>query len=321
MLYVIVTKSSKEMSDYKWYLIHQLTWAYLFDVYLGLWKPVPLWPFYVGYSVGVFGGSVGTNFTVILQLSLLVVNAIGMGFSIYISVLHRYMQASPFSTMYKLYSKVDLRIKLYIIVFAFLLFVFLYPVIYIMPNQQILRQNLSARFPVIQRLVNQEPSFFGYDSELNNNQSIIYMLVLTLSLFVVVTTIVILYFNFLRILRKNKPQLSSGTYKMQVMLLRTLFIQIGLAGLLLLLPVTILLFLVFFGVPWVSGVSLVAFTITGTHAIADFFVLSYFIKSYRQYVKELINKVRKRFGAKIEPMPAQLFATSSGVPSSIHLIE
>uniref|UniRef100_A0A7E4W0X1 Transmembrane protein n=1 Tax=Panagrellus redivivus TaxID=6233 RepID=A0A7E4W0X1_PANRE len=111
MLYMIITKSSKEMSGYKWYLVHQLTWSYLFDAYLSIWKPVPLWPFYIAYSAGVFSGL--TEYASVVQLIGLTVVAIGMGFSIYVSMFHRYVQVSPFSKFHAIYEKLKYRIPTY----------------------------------------------------------------------------------------------------------------------------------------------------------------------------------------------------------------
>ena len=52
IIYVIVKKSSREMGAYKWYLVHQMCWIFLFDLHMYVWKPIPLWPFYLIYSGG-----------------------------------------------------------------------------------------------------------------------------------------------------------------------------------------------------------------------------------------------------------------------------
>uniref|UniRef100_A0A7E4ZQ06 Serpentine receptor class gamma n=1 Tax=Panagrellus redivivus TaxID=6233 RepID=A0A7E4ZQ06_PANRE len=212
MLYMIITKSSKEMHGYKWYLIHQLTWSYIFDVYLGLWKPVPLWPFYTAYSAGVFSDI--SDEYIPIQLLFLIINAIGMGFAVYISGMHRYMQASPFSRMYDIYSNPFYRMAIYISGLVLVLSVLCIPTLYFLPNQTILKASLAERYPVMKNLVKTHPSMIGYDPLLDNNASVTFVLILISVLLLVALSIVILHFNFLRILRKNKQR--SSTYEMQV---------------------------------------------------------------------------------------------------------
>ena len=61
VIYVIVKKSIYEMGEYKWYLVHQMCWIFLFDLHMFTWKPVPLWPFYLIYSAG-FWRSVSSKY-------------------------------------------------------------------------------------------------------------------------------------------------------------------------------------------------------------------------------------------------------------------
>uniref|UniRef100_A0A7E4UMJ2 Serpentine receptor class gamma n=1 Tax=Panagrellus redivivus TaxID=6233 RepID=A0A7E4UMJ2_PANRE len=146
MLYMIITKSSKEMSGYKWYLVHQLTWSYVFDVYLCLWKSVPLWPFYTAYSAGVFSEISEKYFP--LQMLLLVVTSIGVGFGIYISALHRYMQASPFSFLYKIYSILSVRLIAYVFVYVSLMVIVCVPIVRLIPEHSVLKESVSSHHPV-----------------------------------------------------------------------------------------------------------------------------------------------------------------------------
>uniref|UniRef100_A0A7E4WCI1 TLC domain-containing protein n=1 Tax=Panagrellus redivivus TaxID=6233 RepID=A0A7E4WCI1_PANRE len=87
MLYMIITKSPREMSDYKWYLVHQLTWSYMFDLCFGLWKPVPLWPFYIGYSAGMFAKVIGSSVTI----QLLIVIHARLAILIYVQAIFSFM--------------------------------------------------------------------------------------------------------------------------------------------------------------------------------------------------------------------------------------
>uniref|UniRef100_A0A7E4W953 Serpentine Receptor, class H n=1 Tax=Panagrellus redivivus TaxID=6233 RepID=A0A7E4W953_PANRE len=279
--------------DYKWYLVHQLSWSYIFDLYLGLWKPVPFWPFYIGYSAGIFSNSKDNLAKV--QLLIVVVIAVGMGFSVYVSVLHRYVQGSPFSLFYKHYSILWVRMTVYVAIFISLICILCIPLAFTLSLPTELEEALTSKFPQLIRLFELHPSIFGYDTsvlKLSNS----YILLIVFVLIIVAISVTLLYFNFIRILRKNKKHLSAGTYKMQVMLFRTLFIQMFLAGAMLIFPITLCLVLTLFGFRWISSFSLVAISILGMHALADFIVLCYFIKSYREYVKSLYKKLRLKLG-------------------------
>lgn len=48
--FVVLTKSTRAMGDYKYRLLTQLTWSYLFELVKFAWKPVVLWPLKVVFS-------------------------------------------------------------------------------------------------------------------------------------------------------------------------------------------------------------------------------------------------------------------------------
>uniref|UniRef100_A0A7E4VCP9 Serpentine Receptor, class H n=1 Tax=Panagrellus redivivus TaxID=6233 RepID=A0A7E4VCP9_PANRE len=308
MLHMIITKSSKEMSDYKWYLVHQLTWSYIFDVYLGLWKPVPLWPFYIGYSAGIFSNVTANLVT--LQLVILMLIIVGMGLSIYASVVHRYVQASPFSTFYTYYSVLRYRVAFMVILYATVALILCIPVIVTIPSQGELKSALTTNYEIMEALFELHPSIFGYDTAIQK-LSVVYIFVEVLLFVGVILSIILLYLNFLRILRKNRPNLSEATYKMQIMLFRTLFIQLGSAVVLLILPIMLALILTMSGWKQVSSFSLIAISFTGLHAATDFFITTYFIKSYREHVKSLVFKLLRKFGIKISLEQTSVFGPAT----------
>ena len=216
MMYTIVKKSSTEMKGYRIYLIHQLTWSFLFDMYLGGWKPVPLWPFYLGYSVGWYS-SIPKDLS-LLPLVGVTFFSVGMGFSIYISAMHRYMQASPFSKLYDLYTPLINRLFLYTSIFLFLECGLCIPLWMYGPNYDDLRRIIISQAEYMEFFFNEYPSIFGFSPELNGGNTILFMGILIGVLVAVLISVVFLYLNFLRILNKNKKLLSQSTYRMQVSL-------------------------------------------------------------------------------------------------------
>uniref|UniRef100_A0A7E4V0G1 Serpentine Receptor, class H n=1 Tax=Panagrellus redivivus TaxID=6233 RepID=A0A7E4V0G1_PANRE len=315
MLHMIITKSSTEMSGYKWYLVHQLTWSYLFDVYVGLWKVIPLWPFYMGYSSGIFANFNGNSATI--QLILPAVLSVGMGFSIYLSVLYRYVQASPFSQFYKYYNVTAIRAVFYVVIFFGIEAIICIPIVFTLPQQTDFNTAMTSKCPVLIPIFAMHSSVFGYET---TDTVVQYVVLIVFVLVMLSVSIVFLYLNFIRILRKNKQHLSIGTYNMQLMLFRTLFIQIAIFGALLILPITMAFILTLFGMKWMPKFGLIAISILGTHAFVDFCVLSYFIRSYREYVKGCYNKIRQKFGLKVTVAIVTPLgpSTVSELPSRLH---
>ena len=55
LMFVMLTKSTKEMKNYKWQLIYYMTCSYSLDFLLSLWKPITLYPLYITFSYGKNG--------------------------------------------------------------------------------------------------------------------------------------------------------------------------------------------------------------------------------------------------------------------------
>jgi len=51
-VFIILNKSPPQMKMYKYLLLNQLFWSYLFDIHLTIWQPVLLFPFFMSYSDG-----------------------------------------------------------------------------------------------------------------------------------------------------------------------------------------------------------------------------------------------------------------------------
>jgi hypothetical protein len=52
-IYVILIKSTHEMSVYKLLLVDQIIFSYLSDLCQFLWQPILLYPFFMAYSAGI----------------------------------------------------------------------------------------------------------------------------------------------------------------------------------------------------------------------------------------------------------------------------
>ena len=214
MLYIIFKKSTKEMESYKWYLCHQLCWSYLFDLHMSLWKIIPLWPFYMGYSVGIY-----SNFTGRLAYIPFITACffcVGLGISCFLSVLHRYIQAIPMTIWFKLYQIVWIRAGLYGFLFSSIAVGGSLSIAFNIPDLVILKASLVQQNPAFEDLYLMEPSLFGFDPETNGGMSTVFTVVCLLISLIFIVVVTGMYFNFLSLLRKNRFALNKSTYKLQV---------------------------------------------------------------------------------------------------------
>uniref|UniRef100_A0AC35FEG8 Uncharacterized protein n=1 Tax=Panagrolaimus sp. PS1159 TaxID=55785 RepID=A0AC35FEG8_9BILA len=112
--------------------------------------------------------------------------------------------------------------------------------------------------------------------------------------------------------------MSSGTYELQKVLFKTLYIQICFISIILIAPLIISLMLASFGIRWVSTFALYAFMLISVHPFADFITMIYFIKPYRVFVIGLIKSILRKMGIKINTqiMPTAIVSTSMGNSAS-----
>uniref|UniRef100_A0A914PUY5 Uncharacterized protein n=1 Tax=Panagrolaimus davidi TaxID=227884 RepID=A0A914PUY5_9BILA len=210
-----------------------------------------------------------------------------------------------------------LRIFSYFFYFTIVQAGLCYPLYYNSRDTKLLQASIASQNPEVGALFFREPSMFGYDPALNQNQSVTFMGVLILALLILLFAIVILYFNFVRILYKNKNQLSDATYKLQKLLFKALYLQMLLAVILLIIPIGVCLTLAMFGFKWISKFSLFVFMVISTHAIADFAILAYFIKPYRIFILGLFKAFLGKIGFKFNSATLTPILISTQVTSSV----
>ena len=233
MIYVIL-KNSKDIGEYKYFMINQLVWSYLFDVIIGLWKPIPLWPFYMGYSIGFFKSWRGI--WAIVPFYLFLIAAIGMGVAIFMSIVHRYIYIFPHSYIAKRYESVTVKLLFYGFIFIFMESIIMTPVFLSYVDTEVLRKSITSEYPFMEFFFENEPSIFGYNPDLNDQLTVLYMLLILIFLIGIILFCIGMYLNFLRLMKRHRHTVSQITYQMQTTLFKTLFIQIHIAFLFLILP-------------------------------------------------------------------------------------
>lgn len=83
---------------YKWFLLHEITWSYLFDISFCLWVAVPLFPYQCVFSAGVILRQ--TN-PYLMQhvVKFVIACGVGKGYALFIAFLHRNIQSIPTSIL------------------------------------------------------------------------------------------------------------------------------------------------------------------------------------------------------------------------------
>ena len=245
MLYVIL-KNSKEIGEYKYFMIHQLVWSYLFDVLLGTWKPITLWPFYIGFGIGWFRSWRGI--WALVPFYAVVATAVGMGVSIFMSFLHRYINVSPISFLARLYQPFTFKLFFYGFLFILMESMIMIPIFVSYVDVETLQKSITSKYPMMTFFFENEPSIFGYDPVLNNQFTVLYMFCVIFFFIGIVLFCILMYFNFIRLMKKNSFIISHITQQMQLTLFRTLYLQISLVLTLLVIPFLLSIFFAAFGI-------------------------------------------------------------------------
>ena len=139
-----------------------------------------------------------------------------MGFSMYLSGIHRYVQVAPLSWFYQtVYSNLWIRFGIYVLSFI-VTQCMLAPPMYLM---KVPRKNLQdvvlQSAPQLKLFFENEPSLTGYDRSSNQNMTLFTYLLL-IFLFIVLLSMILLALNYIRVLKKNKSFLTAGTLRLQV---------------------------------------------------------------------------------------------------------
>ncbi|KAE9546885.1 hypothetical protein FO519_009902 [Halicephalobus sp. NKZ332] len=287
ILYVIL-KNSKDIGEYKYFMINQLVWSYLFNLLASAWKPVPLWPFYMGFGAGWFRSWKGI--WAVLPFYTEIAIGVGMGVSIFMSAMHRYIYMFPTSQFAKHYESLTFKLLFYGFVLIIIECGAIIPISLFYVDREVLRESITSKYPFMDFFFENEPSIFGYDPALNNQLSVLYAFLILIFLIGIIIFAFLMYLNFIRLMKKNKHTVSQITHQMQMILFKTLFVQLLLVLVFLLIPLLLALFFTAFGIRWTSFLTLVGIMFCSFHPLADFVALIYFIKPYRIFVLNIFRK-------------------------------
>ena len=235
--------------------------------------------------------------------------------------MHRYINVEPNSKIGEILKKIYMKI-VYVIVFLGLVAVVCLPMYLHTEEFEPAKEAVIKRADFMQFFFETFPSTAGYDSAINGNMSTVFMNALLLILIGLLCLTFLLYANFLRLLKKNQSNLGDMVYKMQRMLLKSWSIQVGCAVIFLLMPTAIAFALAVLEVRWAAKFSLLAISITCTHAIVDYIFLHMYVQPYKSYVKEKVTCICCNCGADCKVSGIDSFASgtaNSVVPSQVRV--
>ena len=97
LIYVILFHSAG-MNEYRWYIFNGTVWSYAYGVVIHIWKPVPLFPYFMCYSNGIIKDLLGFQggFVMLILLGVITVNNLVNIFFVFF--IRFYYAAKPGST-------------------------------------------------------------------------------------------------------------------------------------------------------------------------------------------------------------------------------
>ena len=138
-----------------------------------------------------------------------------MGFAIYISAIHRYVQVAPFSWFYRQYNNLYIRFTIYILAFIGIQLAITFPMFLLRVPPEILQEYTLETAPQLEYYFTHESSIAGYRRSVRiKSGSFAYVLIAVFG--VLIISILLLTINYFRIMRKNQNSLEHGVVRCQV---------------------------------------------------------------------------------------------------------
>ncbi|KAH7711057.1 Protein SRI-62 [Aphelenchoides avenae] len=283
MMIYLVLKESKDMGKYRWYLLNEVFWCYLYDVALTVWKPVFLGPLLAGYSQSSIRFSRLGSWLTFAAATIFTVNS---GLALVMACFYRFAQAYPGAFREFFEKKV---VFIYVVVHLVCYAYFLGPTPFAqMWNDDDVRAYLSAYPQQVAELASLNGLWIYRRTTLT--ELFCLSIAICYSLFVVTPIVCLsrlyLHAQVWRLMPQNK-----STYRMQIMLLKALIIQVGVAGAFIIFPMVTIGLTLYTASLKGGPVVTIMIAMTSMHASFDFAILIYFISPYRRASLKLLRKL------------------------------
>ncbi|KAI6219125.1 hypothetical protein M3Y95_01133800 [Aphelenchoides besseyi] len=284
MIFLIV-KKSKQMKKYRFYLLNTVIWCYIYHLIVFINHINPIFPSPCVMFHPIL--PLGQNAAVIM-FYLAFFAIMNLDLSIVWSLFYRFSQAYPGW----LCDFVDKTKYIYLVYACIYFFVYTTVLIPMMIAQRWDWNETQIQF------LNSNPDLAAYV----NSPMICYKNVENFRLFELYVSIIFLVFffvgNFLHgvlihLTQKSRNSLLTSTYRMHMMLLTAISVQMIIGYMLLLLPVVVQGFLIYYENENTGRFSTVTLALFSTHGTIDDFTMIYFIKPWRETILNWIRRPSK----------------------------
>lgn len=288
--YAISKKSTPDMGIYKSLLLNQLAWSYLFDLSLTIWQPVSLLPYFMAYSAGI-SKIVGPNSQYIMFCVTYFMYG-GLIQSIVVAMLFRVSRVHK--ATWNLYDDEKVWWKIGGFVLAVTEILIFIPVFIwafsVDTDVESVRTHIIHAEPIMSTIFLLEPSSNGFDW--NKGRYILIVGCIDYGIILLTFSAILLSctFIFIQKMKRLKSTTTTTTYRLQIMLFKTLLVQTTLIFMTIALPVILMDYLLFTRNPYGSCYMQIALFLWSLHGIADTFTILAFIKPYRKFVMQKIGR-------------------------------
>ncbi|CAD5233118.1 unnamed protein product [Bursaphelenchus xylophilus] len=288
-VFVVQKAQIQKMSTYRIYIIQEVIWSFLYELSMGLYAPVSYFPYVCTHSASFMD-----RFPHGLQLSIMFVLplfGVGKGVSLFALNIRRLLEAyppNPVVDFFKFRGCTTLVMENG--VFILLYFLFMGPLMLQLEPPYIANAILNQTSPVLSKVLERHPNMICVSST-----AIPALFAIPLCLFVgSIFFMLFLQLSMYKLLRPMETKVSSQTYRLQIMLFKSLFFQVIVASVFLLLPAAI----------WTSGglfefeqapfLSIFGSSIILTHSTMDCASILITVRPYRAMLNRSILRIFKK---------------------------
>ncbi|KAI1697297.1 serpentine type 7TM GPCR chemoreceptor srh domain-containing protein [Ditylenchus destructor] len=226
IIYIVRTRSTKDIHTYSLYLCVQFTWSVIFDIVLTSLKPAMLYPFMLYYSRGPFAPF---GYTIsLIQFSLLLCTCVGFGITILHSALYRISKTlTMVHSILKIFDRPALSLGLSNLVVACGCVCVLTPLVPASRSQEELKAATLSKSPAMSALFAVERSIVGFETPSGNGNWWFDFASTALVIVLVVGVVLLIGLNIgcFILIRKRREMMSRKIYQMNITLYKVLTLQ------------------------------------------------------------------------------------------------
>ncbi|CAD5233038.1 unnamed protein product [Bursaphelenchus xylophilus] len=289
-MWIMIISSPKSLSKYRWFLINELAWSLSFDTFAALIGGVVLYPIpcYYGENIASHLPSEYVQVYVMCGIASIVskVTAIAFQFE------HRYSQCLLGNSSYRAFclnlrGKAQLAIR--VIISLVLGISAVLPFLLLNPDQDEAKSRLSAVDPVLAKVFQEHPTAACFAYGTSASKALIPEVFILAGFMALGMLVMCAMYNLIQ-----RRCFSPHTYRLQMMLFKSLVAQTSVLVLFLLGPVMVFVVLPIAGVRNLPKYTMYGFLLLLVHTPLDCIIILYFIKPYRLILLKNLSIIHLR---------------------------